>query len=291
MRPLPPPKIRLQYLIFPYADFRVGPLGSLDHFAIGGFTLWKDTPGNWRQYLNCERPGRHLAMYVDREGNAVSSIWIATATDERRVESQEWQRLTAVLFYLAWARLSFSTIGRPGAEDFHSEPFALPEEAADDSPTHVRWSKTGASVWTDIKIYPALEVSIHGCHIDLPPSAGSPLGPFYDHGPAGLFLSLERELAKSESRLLIGLWFFHQACYRSIMRSGYAEDIQNLCSAFEAILDISKKGDSRREVAKLLKKVFSPLSPSAVESATSKPSGNERAAVLNKLDEWVGALS
>lgn len=103
MRPLPSPKIRLQYLIFPYADFRVGPLGSLDHFAIGGFTLWKDTPANWQQYLNCARPSRHLAMYVDREGNPVSSIWIATAADERRVESEEWQRLTAVLFYLAWA--------------------------------------------------------------------------------------------------------------------------------------------------------------------------------------------
>jgi hypothetical protein len=90
MHRLQSPKIRLQYLIFPYADFRVGPLGSLDHFAVGGFRLWKDTPGNWQQYLNCARPSRHLAMYVDREGNPVGSIWIATANDERRVESEEW---------------------------------------------------------------------------------------------------------------------------------------------------------------------------------------------------------
>lgn len=43
-------------------------------------------------------------------------------------------------------------------------------------------------------------------------------------------------------------------------------------------------------MAKALKKVFFPLSPSAVETAISKPSGNERAAVLNKLNEWVRAL-
>jgi hypothetical protein len=288
---MPSSKIRLQYLIFPYVDLRVGPPGSLDHFAIGGFAVWKDTPANWQKYLDCARPTRHLAMYVDRDGVPVSSIWIATAArPDVRLNPEAWQRLTAVLFYLSWARVSFSTIDRPGAEDFYSEPFALPEGAEDDSTTHVRWSKTGPTVWTEIKVYPTLEASIHGCQIELPPSTRSPLGPFYDPTPAELFRSLERELTKSESRLLIGLWFFHQACYRSITRSGYAEDIQNLCSAFEAILNVSKKGNSSRQVAGLLKKVFRPLSPSPVEAAISKRPGNERPAVLKRLDEWVRAL-
>jgi hypothetical protein len=116
------------------------------------------------------------------------------------------------------------------------------------------------------------------------------LGPFYDPTTAELFRALEKELSQSQSRLLIGLWFFHQACFRSITRSSYAEDIQNLCSAFEAILDISKKGDSARQVAVSLQKLFRPLSPSAVESAISKKPANEGAAVLKKLDEWVKAL-
>jgi hypothetical protein len=290
VRPLPTAKIRLQYLLFPYLELRVGPLGALDHFEIGGFDLWKDTPDNWQKFLHSTRPARHLAMYVDRAGEVVDTIWVATTRNGLQVDSELWQRLTAVLFYLAWARVAFSTIGRPGAEDFYSEPFALPDGAEEDSPSHVRWSKSGATFWSDIKVYPALEASIQGCHIDLPPAAKSALGPFYDPTPAELFRALEKELSKSQSRLLIGLWFFHQACFRSITRSSYAEDIQNLCSAFEAILDISKKGDSARQVAVSLNRLFRPLSPSAVESAISKKPASERVAVLKNLDEWVKAL-
>jgi hypothetical protein len=108
VRPLPTAKIRLQYLLFPYLDLRVGPLGALDHFKIGGFTLCKDTPDNWQKFLHSARPARHLAMYVDRAGKVVDTIWVATAWNGLQVDSELWQRLTAVLFYLAWARVAFS---------------------------------------------------------------------------------------------------------------------------------------------------------------------------------------
>ncbi len=290
VRPLPTAKIRLQYLLFPYLDLRVGPTGALDHFEIGGFNLWKDSPENWQKYLHSPRPAQHLAMYVDRAGEVVNTIWVATTRNGLQIDSELWQRLTAVLFYLAWARVAFSTIGRPGSEDFYSEPFALPDGAKEDSPSHVRWSKNGATFWSDIKVYPALEASTQGCRIDLPQTAKLPIGPFHDPTPAERFQALEKELSQSQSRRLIGLWFFHQACFRSITRSSYAEDIQNLCSAFEAILNISEKGDSARQVAVSLHKLFLPLSPSAVESAIFKKAATERVDVLKKLDEWVKAL-
>lgn len=35
LRSLPNPKVQVQYLVIPYADFRVGSLGGLDHFTFG----------------------------------------------------------------------------------------------------------------------------------------------------------------------------------------------------------------------------------------------------------------
>lgn len=290
IRPATAPKLRLQYLIYPYIDLRVGPLGALDHFTIGDFEVWKDISDNWLKYLKCGRPGRHLAMYVDREDNPVQTIWIATAKAGRPVAPELWQRLTASLFYLTWARISFTTIGRPATEDFYSEPFALPEDAEEDSPIHVRYSKAGATLWTQVKVHPALEASLHRCVIELPIAGRSPIGPFYDPTAANLFLKLQKEMGEKDSRIMIGLWFFHQACYLSVTRSGYAEDIQNLCSAFEAILDVSKKGDSSKQVADRLKALFRDLAPTYVEAALSKPPSKERPAVLRQLDLWVKAL-
>jgi hypothetical protein len=248
------------------------------------------TSENWQKYLNWPRPSQHLAMYVDKRGNPLGSIWIATRENRQWVEYTDWQRLASVIFYLAWARIPYITIDRAAAEDFYFETFVVPEGADADSATHVRWSKFGTTIWSDIKIHPALEVSLRGNEIELPPATNPPQSLFYDPTPVELFKRLEKELSESESRLLTGLWFLHQASYRSAYRSNYAEDLQNICSAFEAILDITEKGDSARQVSERLKKLFRPLAPSPIQAALSKRATPERAEVLDRLSQWINEL-
>jgi hypothetical protein len=290
IRSFRPVKTLLEYAVFPYADFRAGPPTPLDSFKLGHFNLWKDTSENWNKYLSCPRPSQHLAIYVDKRGNPLTSMWLATRDKERQGSYEDWNRLTSVLFYLAWARTPYITLDRAAAEDFYFESFVVPEGGQADSSTHVRWSKFGTSVRTGIKIHPPLEVSLGGNQIELPAPTSSRALPFFDPTPGELFKRLEAELAKPESRLLTGLWFLHQASYRSAYRSSFAEDIQNVCSAFEAILDVTKRGYSTEQVADCLKQLFSPLAPSTVESACSIPASSERADVLAKLDEWINAL-
>src|SRR5260370_29322346 len=45
--------------------------------------------------------------------------------------------------------------------DFYSESFVVPEGADADSLTHVRWSKFGTTMWSDIKIHPPLRSEEH----------------------------------------------------------------------------------------------------------------------------------
>jgi len=290
MRTLPNHKVKLQYLVIPYADFRVGSLDGFDNFKFGPFQLWRDTSDNWSKYLKCVRPSKHLAMYVGRDGKPLESMWIASTEKTDGLGADHWQWLTASLFYLAWARIPFVSIDRAAAEDFYAESFVVPEGADADSLTHVRWSKFGTTMWSDIKIHPALEVSTHGTAINLPLPVAPDNPVFYDPAPGELYKALEIEISKPESRLLTGLWFLHQSSYRSAYKSGYAEDIQNICSALESILDVTKKGDSAHQVAERLKTLFRKLSPSSVEKAAGARSKSERTAVLQRLGEWVRAL-
>jgi len=46
----------VQYLVIPYADFRVGSLGTGHNFSFGPFELWHDTAENSSKYLGCARP-------------------------------------------------------------------------------------------------------------------------------------------------------------------------------------------------------------------------------------------
>lgn len=289
IRTFPNPKVRLQYLIFPYADFSVGTLGNEGSFACGPFVIWRDTIENWQRFLNFPRPSNHLSMYVGRDGKPISTMWIGTLNESKAITQEHWQRLTAVLFYLAWARLPFLGFDRPAAEDFYAEAFVLPEGAEDDSTGHVRWSKYGSTFHSDLKLHPVPEVSFRRIQIDLPLKQ-TPPGPFYDPTPGELFKALEKELTRTESRTLTALWFLMDACYRSASRSSFAEDIQNICTAFEALLDVSKKGDSAKQVSDRLQLLFSNQAASPVEKAVPKKPTNERKEVLLQLSAWVGAL-
>jgi hypothetical protein len=218
LRSLPNPKVQVQYLVIPYADFRVGSLGGLDHFTFGPFELWRDTTDNWPKYLACPRPSKHLAMYVGRDGTPLGSMWIASVPNSQKLAADHWQWITAALFYLAWARIPYVSFDRAAAEDFYSEAFVVPEGADPDSLTHVRWSKFGTTVWSDVKIYPALEVSTRGTVIELPLASPPTNSLFFDPTPGELYRALEKEISRPASRLLTGLWFLHQACYRSAYR-------------------------------------------------------------------------
>jgi len=282
--------VRLQYLIFPYANFSVGTLVKQSSFEFRPFVLWRDTVENWEYFLKFPRPSKHLSMYVHRDGKPISTMWIATLQHSQTIAQEHWQRLSAALFYLAWARSPFFAIAGPAAEDFYFEAFVLPEGAENDSSGHVRWSKYGATFWSNIKIHPVPEVSFGQVQVALPLSQ-PPRAPFlYDPIPAELFKALEQELMKPESRTLTALWFFMQACYRSASRSGFAEDIQNICTAFEALLDVDRKGDSAKQVSDRLQNLFSIQAPSRIEKAISRKPKKERQEVLERLDEWVKAL-
>jgi hypothetical protein len=219
-------------------------------------------------------------------------MWIATPiAPEPIVDHEQWQRLTAALFYLSWTRIPSVSIDRPAGEDFYMEAFVLPEGGALDSSTHVRWSKYGTTFWNAMTIHPTPEVSYRGIQFDLPRS-GSPRSTlFFDPTSTNLFSALEQELLKPESRILTALWFLLESSYRSASRAGFAEDIQNICTAFEALLDVTKKGDSARQVSDGLRGVFKKRAPSSIEKAISgRRSINEREIVLKRFSEWVNAL-
>jgi len=290
MRDFPTVVPRLQYLILPYANFNVGQLGKGTEFAIGPFTIWKDTEDNWRKFLKISRPAKHLSMYVNRAGLPAESIWIATTNTTDRVTPERWQQLTAALFYLAWVRIPYLSMARPAAEDFYADPFILPQGAEEDSAGHVRWSKYGNTFWSEIKIYPAPDVSTLGTQIDLPTAQGRDSYPSYDPTTADLFEALAKELAKAESRILTALWFLMEACYRSSSRSSFAEDIQSICTALEALLNIERKGYSSEQVSEKLKSVFKSQAASAEDELSSRSPAPERPEVLERLGQWIGAL-
>lgn len=290
MRDFPAVIPRLQYLIFAYANFKVGQLGTGTEFSIGPFTIWKDTEGNWLKFLNISRPAKHLSTYVNRAGRPAESIWIATTSTTDRVTPERWQQLTAALFYLAWARIPYVSMQRPAAEDFYADPFILPQGAEEDSAGHVRWSKYGNTFWSEITIYPAPDVSTIGTQIDLPITQGRDSYPFQEPTTADLFEALANELSKPESRTLTALWFLMEACYRSSSRSSFAEDIQSICTAFEALLNVERKGNSSEQVVEKLKSVFESQAATAEDELSSRSAAPERPEVLERLGQWITAL-
>jgi hypothetical protein len=179
---------------------------------------------------------------------------------------------------------------RPAAEDSYADPFILPNGAEEDSAGHVRWSKYGNTFWSEIKIYPAPDVSTIGTQIDLPIAQGRDSYPFHDPTTADLFEALAKELAKPESRILPALWFLMEACYRSSSRSSFAEDIQSICTAFEALLNIERKRYSSEQVFVKLKSVFESQAASAEDELSSRSPAPERQEVLERLGHWIAAL-
>ena len=134
------------------------------------------------------------------------------------------------------------------------------------------------------------EASTNGHQIELPVTGRETRSPFFDSFPGQLFRALEVELDKSESRLLTALWFLQQSRFRSAFRSSFSEDIQNLCTAFEALLNINDKGDSAAQVARSLLNLFRDQAPSDVESAAGLPVSEERQEVLDELWQWTRKL-
>lgn len=83
--------------------------------------------------LGIERPNDQLPRYVDRDGQPLKSMWIATEEDKRSVAPERWQHLVAVLFYLAWSRSNYLILDCAAAEDFYFEAFSVPEGAPNDT--------------------------------------------------------------------------------------------------------------------------------------------------------------
>src|SRR6185437_5616005 len=104
--------------------------------------------------------------------------------------------------------------------------------------------------------------------------------------PGDLFQSLEGELDKGQSRILTALWFFQQSTFRSASRSSFSEDIQNLCTALESLLNISQKGDSADQVSRALLNLFRDQASSATDELTGTPPEDEKPEVLDELRQW-----
>jgi hypothetical protein len=290
LRELPAIAIKFQYLIYPYANFHVGPLGKAGYFKIGPFDLWRDEEANWLKFLGVFRPASHLAMYVDRDGNSLDTIWIATLDKGASASVERWQHLTAVLFYLAWARIPYSSPDRPSAEDLYYEVFSSPEGSDPDAASHTRWSKYASNFWSALKIHPDPNVSLNGTHITLPIQI--PVSPIFDFDreSSDLFLASEAQLQKPDSGLLTALWFLYQSTFRSPSRSSFTEDIQNICTALEALVKTTKKGDTGNQVCEALVRIFTPQAADAADAWAKRSPSPERTEVLQELEAWVRKL-
>ena len=284
------PSIHLQYVILPYLNLRVdGVRRGLEVFSLGPYQVWKDTEENWQTVLGITRPAQHLGTYVGRDGESLQDMWIATASAGAAMDSERWQHLVAALYYLAWCRVPFHDWARPRADDFYFEVFGLPAGSQQDSPSHVRYSKYDATLWSALKVYPSPDVSKESAVIIVPGKKPAPNLRF-EEAAIELFHALDRELIKEDSNVLTALWFFLQARFRSASRSSYAEDIQNMCTAFEALLDVWKRGDSARQVADGLSELFRKLMPSAADEFCGRAHAQEDSDVLCQLRQWVAAF-
>lgn len=284
------PVAKLQYLILPYANIRIEGIGEgADYIKIGPFSIWKDTDANWKLHLGLTRPVKHLEMYVDRSGKPLSNMWIVTASVGNPIDPERWQQIIACLFYLAWSRVPYHDWLRVKADDFYFEHFDVPDGTSPDSPNHVRYSKYGASFWSDLKIYPSADVSREQAVIVVPRQP-HPFTIDFEKTAIGLYRALDSELFKTQSKILAALWFFMQTRFRSASRSSYAEDVQNICTAFEALLDIRNRGDSANQVADQLVVLFHDLSLSAKDKFLGNTHAEEEPETLIRLREWVKVL-
>jgi hypothetical protein len=283
------PKGEFQYAFLPYVNLHISSKAKLTSsqpeptsFALGGFSIWRDDDHNWQRFLGRPRPVNHLGMYLDRDARPVQTGWVVIPAGGSPPSNQKWEQLIACLFYLGFARSTPFRFDLPKADDFYSERFTVSGQTFSDTAEHVRFSKYEVSWVWDLKIYQPPDVHLNGTRIVLPDE--HPLGA-NDNECADLFRALSLELTKNESRLLTALVFFFHANFRAASRSSREEDIQNVCSAFEALLEVEERGDTATRVSRQLQVLFREKLDVINEKTES-----ESEDVLKQLDLWVEAL-
>lgn len=276
-------KQKIQYLVLPYARLRPHDKDGLaSSFEIGPFTLWRDTPDNWSRYLGATRPMQTLSIYRDKEGHSLKEIWIGTPNMRKIVTADRWRDLVSALFYLCYVRLSHPAYFQIYSDDFYFESFEAPYGARD-SQGHVRHTKYNMGWDLDLKIYPSVEVTLQEHHFNLP---GARTIGAYDPLCIELFQALSKLLQRSRSNTLRALGFFFQSKFKSVTRASFAEDIQNICTAFESLVGTTRKGDTADQVTLALCSLFRHTEP----FITRKSQGKEDLDVLRRLEDWTRRL-
>ena len=131
---------------------------------------------------------------------------------------------------------------------------------------------------------------LNGTHITLPIQIlVSPIFDF-DRESSDLFLALEAQLQKPDSGLLTALWFLYQSTFRSPSRSSFTEDIQNICTALEALVKTTRRGDTGNQVCEALVRIFTPQAAGAADAWAKRSPLSERTEVLEELEAWVRKL-
>ena len=281
------PEAEYSYLLLPYVWFRL-PQGK-DNFGIGDFHVWQDSPANWKHFLGVPRPDHHLEMYVDWKGRPLDQIWIATLQPNVPVHKPDWEGLVASLFYLCANGTDGQTHSEVRSEDFYFDVIGVPPNVQTSPGQMLRFSKYGVNLIFGRSIHPPLDVTLSGQAVHLPDD--NTTGPLNLHQKSkNLFEALDIELKKEDSRLLTSLWFFFQANFRSGTRASYAEDIQNICTAFEALLDIQNPPSTAVKVAQELRELFRKNEQNGMDAFVNRPPSDESELVLNMLKEWVKTL-
>ena len=283
------PKPKFQYVVLPYIRLRVQGLDrNMNDISFGGYRIWKDNKENWQNNLGILRPANHLARYVDQKGTPLGDLWIATPARGNRVYGEGWKHLVATLFYLCFARNPSLSL-RPFADEFYFEPFDVPEGAPTDATSHTQLSKYGMHVHSHLKIYPGPDVTFNGHDLVIPGKKG--IGNLSLYTTAlDLFVALDAELKKQTSRVLKAIEFFLQANFESESRSTYAEDIQNICTAVEALLDLQDRGKTGEQVGERLANLFQSTARTPTDIYLNRPASDESPEALQQLKKWVNEL-
>lgn len=221
------------FTILPYIEIQ-------NDFSFGEFNVWKDTPENWKKYLNTPRPASLLNIYVDKKGKKINGKTIITTT--KKFSFSRLQQLISFLFFIPSQRHFI----RFTAESFFYETY-VNKKTKGRNANHTRIDKFVRSI-----------VMSRGFKIYLPHDAEISRLELRNQFEVEDFDKLKEIFSDTRKKYVTkSLPFYLRTQFRDLLLFPELEDIQNFCTAFEIFFKVDVMGGTGDLIAKKLFRLFS----------------------------------